>query len=301
MHCKVNLLILFESNKLINKCINDKAGYAMGACLATQLAKSFINFEAHNSTEVPNEQINLSHPYWLASIASFSIAFLFLIAQYFELRISRIYEINRKQYMLLMEDSEEAESKTGDDNQSNQTELTKFNKTFQQMFFSDRIYEGIALFYMLLQIFLFFLLFLFTQAFFTILSRFMLTYLTKGPAQFSLKSFATIDTTFWVFVILGRFMATYLSIKINSVIFYLSLLTLNAAVSLLFLIPSLTSYKIFYWMTIPMLGALSGPLMPSGLMIAKQILEFNSFVLSLFIVGLAVIYKQYFCYLTFLI
>ena len=271
----------------------NKAGYAMGACVATQLAKSFINIDAHNSTVATNEQINLSRPYWLASTASFMIAFCFLIAQYFELRISKIYEINRKQYMLLMEDSEEAESKTYEQenqvNQPDRTELTKFNRKFQQIFFSDRIYEGIALFYMLLQIFLFFLVFLFTQAFFTVLSRFMLTYLTKGPVQFTLESFATIETTFWAFVIVGRFMATYLSIKMNSVIFYLSLLVLNAAVSLLFLIPTLTSYKIFFWMFMPLLGFLSGPLMPSGLMIAKQILEFNSFVLSLFIVGLAVI------------
>ena len=38
----------------------------------------------------------------------------------------------------------------------------------------------------------------------TIITRFMLTYLTMGPANLTLNQFAQIQTLFWVFFILGK-------------------------------------------------------------------------------------------------
>ena len=45
-------------------------------------------------------------------------------------------------------------------------------------------YRGMTLVYILAQIFLLFLLFVFTQGAFTVITRFMFTYLVKGTAKF---------------------------------------------------------------------------------------------------------------------
>lgn len=126
-----------------------------------------------------------------------------------------------------------------------------------------------------------------TQGSFTIISRFMFTYLTKGPANLSIQTFSIIFSLFWGLFIFARFFSTYLSVKIDPVIFFTGLLVFNSFICMLFLIPILTQSNIFFWICVPLLGMSSGPLMPCGLMIAKQVLDFNSLVLSLFIVGMA--------------
>ena len=81
----------------------------------------------------------------------------------------------------------------------------------------------------------------------------------------------------------------------NELIFFLALLILNLACNLLFLIPALTNHETFFWIAVSLLGLFMGPITPSGLGLAKKLLEFNSFVLSLFIVGLAfggIIFQQ---------
>lgn len=125
------------------------------------------------------------------------------------------------------------------------------------------------------------------QGSFTIISRFMLTYLTKGPAHLSVQSYSILFTLFWGMFIFSRFFSVYLSVKFDPILFFLTLLIFNSFLCVLFLMPFLTKYELFFWLIVPLLGMSSGPLMPCGLMIAKQILDFNSFVLSLFIVGMA--------------
>lgn len=126
-----------------------------------------------------------------------------------------------------------------------------------------------------------------TQGSFTIISRFMLTYLTKGPANLSIQTYSILFSLFWGLFIFSRFFSTYLSLKIDPIIFFAIILIVNSIFCALFLVPFLSKYEIFYWIFVPMLGMSSGPLMPCGLMIAKQILDFNSLVLSFFIVGMA--------------
>ena len=133
----------------------------------------------------------------------------------------------------------------------------------------------------------FFLVFVMTQGAITIITRFMLTYLTKGPANLDIKAYSIIFTLFWGMFICSRFVSTYISLKVESIIFFFIILISNSFLCMLFLVPFLVKYEIFFWICIPILGLLQGPIMPLGLMVAKKALDFNSFVLSLLIMSMA--------------
>lgn len=141
---------------------------------------------------------------------------------------------------------------------------------------------------MYVQTFLLIFVFIFNNGYFTVITRFMLTYFILGPAQFSIDSFVVIQILFWGFFIFGRFFAAYVAFKIDSLKFYLYILSASLLVTLTLMVPFFTQFKIFFWTTFSLLGLLSGPMTPSGFMIAKQILDFNSFILSMFVVGLAI-------------
>ena len=89
-------------------------------------------------------------------------------------------------------------------------------------------------------------------------------------------------------------MAAYLAFKIDPIKFFFGNLILNLIVNFLFLIPGLTVSKLFFWINVSFIGFTNGPLIPSGLMVAKQILDFNSFLLSLFIVGIGTYFKPHY-------
>jgi len=68
--------------------------------------------------------------------------------------------------------------------------------------------------------------------------------------------------------------------------FLMSILFGSTLTSAMLLIPILSHERIIIWILVPLLGVFSGPVMPCCLMVAKNILQFNSFVLSMFIVGM---------------
>jgi hypothetical protein len=183
----------------------------------------------------------------------------------------------------------------------NPENFSKVNIFFQKLIFGGLYHTGLRLLYMCTQIVLFIFIFIFISGFFTVMSRFLLTYLTLGPAKLSIESFAYMQTLFWIFFILSRFCASYVALIFDGTKFYLFVLISNTFVSVLFLIPYLTvDNKMFFWFGISMLGLTSGPTIPSGLMVAKQILNFNAFLLSLFIVGIAsggILFQQLIGYL----
>lgn len=244
--------------------------------------------------EISAADINLKFPYWTAACFVSLLALLFTVAQFYENKLHNEHEINRRTYMLLMEDSDMEGSKLidslihSDSSEVKIREISKLNLFIQKLLFSKKIHQGTALGYLLIQIFLFLFLFIFTQGAFTILTRFMFTYLSKGPCQSETQSYVVLETVFWVFIILSRFLAAFVSTKMNAINFFFFILFFNTTISGLFLAPSLTSSGLFFWAFIPLVGFSTGPLIPCGLMIAKKVLEFNSFLLSIFIVGLAV-------------
>ena len=82
-------------------------------------------------------------------------------------------------------------------------------------------------------------------------------------------------------------MAAFLGFKINSILFVFILIISNMGLCILFLIPFLTNYESFFWISISLLGLFSGPLQPSCYMSAKAFLgHYNSFIFSLFSIGL---------------
>lgn len=231
-----------------------------------------------------NNQIDLRAPYWISGSISILIAFIFLATQFYESKNKHNNSRKKREFMLLTEDLSDNEINDDDNEQENNERIKYFMKN---LLFSDKTYTGKALVYMLVQIDLFMLVFVLSQGSFTVITRFMLTYLTKGPANLDIKTYSIIISLFWALFIFSRFISTYLAVIIDPIYFFLIILFMNSFVSALFLVPALTTYELFFWIALPVLGATSGPIMPSGLMIAKEIINFNSFVLSLFIVGMA--------------
>ena len=228
------------------------------------------------------DYVNLKDPYWRASCFSGIIAFCFIISQFFETRNNKEHEVNRRNYMLLMEDTSDASS----DSESNKQNLD-FSNSVQKLLFSETVYKGKALIYMLTQIFLFIILFVFAQGYFTIITRFMFTFLTRGPAEIATKTSQTIEMFFWIIIICSRFLSAILTTYIKPSNFFIVILSFNTLITALFLIPISHEYQGFYWILVPLLGFTSGPIIPCGLDLAKQMLKINSFILSIFIVGLA--------------
>jgi len=313
-----NVMIINLWSEINSSPINAMhGGYGIGAILATQIAKPFIKFEppitkqiifisssssndknstqsilkilrletnlSNNSYNLNNE-IDLRTPYWISGSISILIAFIFLATQFYESKNKHNNSKKKREFMLLTEDLSDNEINDDDNEQENNEKIKYFMKN---LLFSDKTYTGKALVYMLVQIGLFMLVFVLTQGSFTVITRFMLTYLTKGPANLDIKTYSIIISLFWALFIFSRFISTYLAVIIDPIYFFLIILFMNSFVSALFLVPALTTYEIFFWIALPVLGATSGPIMPTGLMIAKEIINFNSFVLSLFIVGMA--------------
>ena len=286
--------------------------------IAVQLAKPFIKFDAiqinykltdenqdsysnsslttittsFSSNKLSSNDINLKVPYWLSALVAIILALLFFVAQLIETKNGNEYERNRKHLVVLTSELDEPKEIVEVKRSENQSKLSFY---IHKLFLGDKVLERKAFIFMMVQICLLTVMFIFNQGLQTVMGRFMLTYLTLGPAKLDLNKFGVIQTLFWIFFIIGRFVATFLAYKMNELIFFLALLILNLACNLLFLIPALTNHETFFWIAVSLLGLFMGPITPSGLGLAKKLLEFNSFVLSLFIVGLAfggIIFQQ---------
>lgn len=179
-----NIIILSLWSEINASPINAMhGGYGIGAMLATQLAKPFIKFhplelssavmvnksisplkilKTENSSQIfnktqLNEFIDLRAPYWIAGSMSIILTFLFLVSHAYEAKNKHKFEDNQRQFILLNEDSD-TEIKSNE-NPDQDEETTRCGgsliKTIQKLLFADKIYEGKALFYMLIQISLF--------------------------------------------------------------------------------------------------------------------------------------------------
>ena len=125
------------------------------------------------------------------------------------------------------------------------------------------------------------------QGHFTVISKFMLTYLTKGPGKFTIDDYSNLLTLFWLLFVVSRLLTAFLAFRINSLVFMFVLFLINVIANLIFLIPYLTTFKSFFWIGISLMGWAMGPLIPSTFMVAKDVIKnYNSFVLSIFSVGM---------------
>ncbi len=245
------------------------AGYGIGAILTVQLVVPFVRFDPLlelNSTlneslseQLDSNDIHLEIPYSISGCFGFIVLICFIFAQYFETKNRE--RVEKFPQQIPME------------------QKSVFYKSVNKKptFLNRRIVQLVFLI----------LLFISISGLVSTISTFLLTYLTKGPSGFEIKTCYILRTLYWVFFVLGRFSAAILAFKMNSLLFFLILVIINIVLFVLFIIPILSSCQIFYWFIISALGFFTGPIIPSGFMVAKHILsDLNSFLVSLFCIGL---------------
>lgn len=316
-----NFIILNLWNGISTSPLNAMhAGYGIGAILAIHIAKPFIAFDPYknshlmktfvnyttpatyyittsytnisntssfNTTSTSLNEVNLQVPYWIAAFLSLGVSIMFFIIQLIENAKRKKYVSLQLQQSILTEDFELDSASISSDRFLNYTQSSRFSMFIQKLLFTDRRFSGKTLYVMITLIILFIITFIFNQGYFTVISRFMFTYLTFGPAKLSVDEFVIVQTLFWIAFIIGRFLVAYITFAVDATKFFFNMLILNLVFNLFFIIPSIASHKIFFCVGVTLLGLSSGPITPTGLMVAKKILDFNSFILSLFIVGLA--------------
>jgi hypothetical protein len=290
-----------------------KIGYGIGALLSVQIAKPFIKFDLfdklqqqqqqqqqldHSKLEntsvnefnefnftdnhinvkssnntITSDDIQIALPYSIAGGFGILLTVLFLIAQIIEKKNTSVFNKNYGNQIRLLE-------------KQNKHPLDKSRSLFQKLMFGSKEYKGASLFYMIAQISLIAIMFFIISGYIIVITKFMQTYLTKGPGKLSINEYANLQALFWIVFILARFISAFLAFKINNVIFYLVLVVLNLLFTFFLIIPYLTKFKLFFWIVISLLGFTSSPLQPSGLMVAKCfVLNYNTFVLSIFSIG----------------
>ena len=246
------------------------AGYGIGAIIAVQISKPFIRFDplqkyrdeelmksfdsslnsSSSSETLTSTDIKLAVPYSVSASVGMLLTILFLIAQVIEIRNNKLF--NKK----LNENNQlEPLQKMGEEKKvSEQNDEQEKSAFLQKLFFGKRVFRGKALVYMIFQISLLVFLFFMIQGYITVISRYLLTYLTKGPANFSIAKYSTLTTLYWSFFILARFLAAFVAFKLNTILFVFVLLLLNMLVCLLFIIPIFTQYELFFWICICFMG-----------------------------------------------
>lgn len=263
------------------------AGYGIGGILAVQLSKPFIKFNcvpingnfSNLSITLKPEDIIIQTPYFIASTIGVVLVICFIISHLVETRNERRYREKLHQ-----NDQEKVALKIAALDSE-----PKNDQTFiKSLFFGDKNYKGKALCYMSVQISLITVIFFFLAGYIAIICKFMLTYLTKGPAQMSVNTYTTIQTLYWAVFVFSRFSTAIFAFNINPIVFIFFLFLANAIVCGLFIVPILTEYSLFFWVGMVLMGFTSGPMQPSSYMVAKKLLvEYNTFTMSVFSIGVA--------------
>lgn len=268
------------------------AGYGIGAIISVQLLKPYLKFKPDeddlnnntlvNQTMVTSNDIKLQKPYAIASACGMIIIIGFIIAQIFEFQhVKKVIAKNKQQKIALKS------SKSLLEDAENKKKPNRFNKIIQKLLFEKEFSSNKDYLISVAQALLLSMLLFSIGAYNTILTAFMLTYATKGPAKYQRNEFLTIQTCFWVFFIAGRFLAAIIGFKIKPLVFFSLLLLANIANITLFIIPILNSNQAFYWYIICALGLCLGPLEPSAYMVAQAIFsKLNASLIAIFLVGL---------------
>ena len=267
-------------------------------------SEPMVTLLGNETSSLPNKsEIGLKIPYWIAASFSCAIAVLFIIAYSCQIWTQRSLEKKKMKQMKLirLNDIEtEADTKTTEVAEDDETVLTtvigpasrkrknRCIRRFHGLIFGDKKLNIKFVRYTYAQILLFIFLFMLIQGYITILTRFMQTYLTKGPARLEKEQFTLAETLFWSFFIFGRFFSSYVAFRMDSCKFFLGLLTMNTLLLVILMTPHFIYSKAFMFIILPLIGLVSGPLVPGCLMVAKNLLNFSSFVLSLFIMSMAV-------------
>ena len=278
------------------------AGYGIGAMIAVQLLKPFLKFNpteesgldarmSDNSTDNTNmttnnsinfnqtgsinsNDIKLQIPYSIAGLVGVLTIVIFIIAQFFEFS-----QVKNSRYLT---DADEMPLKNRVSN--NEEKKVHFSERIFGRYFKNRR----DLVIISIQLAIIFSLFMAVMAYNMVLTTYMLTYATKGPAKFARDQFLTIQTFFWIIFIVGRFSAALIGFKLNTFYFFTGLVTFNAILVFIYN-TKLNEIQLFYWFMILALGFTNGPLIPSCFAVAKYIfVKTNAFLVSIFCIGLGI-------------
>ena len=266
--------------------------------IAIQLCKPFIRFDPLDALVNKNDNqtlanvsdsiqdtkaainpdlIEIKTPYFICASVGIMLFLLFIAAQIFERNNTKKFTKKYDVQLKLL-------------NEKNKKEIEEMpkNSFIENLLFGNNSYKGKAKAYMLTQIVMIILIQFSIQGHFTIVSKFMLPYLTKGPGKFSLSEYSNISSLFWAAFVASRFIAAFVAFKIDSITFVYGLLLTNLLMSSMFLVPYLTMYKLVFWIGMGLMGFATGPCTPSTFMVAKNLIKnYNSFVLSLFAVSMS--------------
>ncbi len=240
----------------------------------------FDNYTVSNSTIIQSSDITLHVPYSLAGTSGVVVFILFIIAQYYETK-------NTKNLTLKLDEAKSEEKEELNKKGSN-VEMSRLDK-ISYLLFNDKHHEPAVFTAKVVETVLFVILCMTIGGFSIVLGNFMLTFITKGPAKLPLDTFFKIQMLFWIFNVFGRLLASVIAFKLNTLLYFFILILLNFICIFLYTIPYLNSMPVFYWfITIP-LATVSGPVIPSTIMVAKHIMkQVSSVLISLFGVGLAI-------------
>ena len=252
-----------------------------------QLSKPFIKF---NTIETANanmtsaiDQINIETPYFITSALGVAISVLLIIAQLVECQNEKLFTKN----VYLQQDLTEKPRRLIH-HQQQATEAEQKNNFFKKLVFGKNVYKGRTLVYLLVQLGLLMALFFVISGYMSLKNRFMLTYLTRGPAKFSVNEYTHLNTVHWMLFVASRLITAFLVFKLNTFLFLFVVFLLNTALCCSFLAPYLTQFKVFTWIGIALMGFISGPMQPSIYMLAKTCLsEYNSFIMSIFSISMS--------------
>lgn len=278
------------------------AGHGIGACLAAVVVRPFIKFnpqklhQNNNSytefnltssppsikRELTPSDIQLKIPFSIAALYSSFLAICFIVSQFIETK-------NRKKHKLLNQKFKnepliEAKNALIND-QSNQEKFKKWanNLIFKVEYDSNKLFAV-----KIIQLVILVILGFSSSGFISIETNFMITYLTKGPAKLSIGNYFTFQIIFWLLYVFGRFMATLIAYKINTLAYFIVLCLFNLIVLFIYIVPALNTNKLFLWIIVFSLSFISGPIIPSVIMIAKHTLvHVSSTLISIFGVSMA--------------
>ena len=288
-------------------------GYGLGALLAVQIAKPFIQFNpmsigTNGTVEVTSEntyissnrsssleeklnmlELKVSVAYWITVSIGILIAFSFFIAQFAEIRNRKKYaKSNRFVKIKLITEPNQIRKASDCEYKLNQDEENlKPNNFFQRILFGERRYSSAATMYMLIQILLITIAMLYFNGYFALIGKYMLIYITMGPSKQSVETYRRLITFYYATFSCSRLLASFVAFKLNTLVFMILLVSLNLVASSFFIVPYFHNFELFYWLVFALKGITSGPCIPSMYMLARYVLrDFNSFVISVFAIGL---------------
>ena len=282
------------SNSPINGA---QAGYGVGALIATFLSKPFVKFnpiiisDKQNSTFVTNQtlmmvessDITLQIPYSLAAAVGLLLAIAFVFAQYFE--TINTMKFNKKKIRDEINEIEDLNANKSEATKKAGGILDKFNNLiFNDVHYESNVFKSKSILTLLTVI-----LAMSIGGFSIILVNFMITFTTKGPAKLPLNSYFSIQVLFWIFIVVGRLLASLVAYKLNTLVYFFTLILLNLACIALYAIPYFNSIQKFYLFIIIPLSLFNAPVIPSIFMVLKHIMgKVSSILISLSGIGLAI-------------